>query len=108
MAGILNRKGRSALGHLAYAFLILGVIIIVILITVILSQNSQLSNQSQAEVNYFNNQPPIPTQTCAVLVSNYSRAFHDSSTYSQVAPPNYFQDLTSQYLSEINTKNCSS
>jgi hypothetical protein len=100
------RKDRSALGHLAYAFLILGVIFIVILLTVILSQNSQLSNQARAEVNYFNDQPPIPTQSCTVLVSNYSRAFHDSSTYSQFSTPNYFQDLTSQYLSEINTKNC--
>jgi hypothetical protein len=102
----LIRKKQSALGHLAYAFLILGVIIIVILVTVILTQNSQLSSQAQAEVDYFNNQPPIPTQSCTVLVSNYSRAFHDSSTYSQFEAPNYFQNLSSQYLSEINTKAC--
>ncbi|MFI5420426.1 MAG: hypothetical protein ACHQ1H_05620 [Nitrososphaerales archaeon] len=104
----MSGNSESAIGHLAYAFLILGVIVIIILVTVILSQNSQLSSQSQAEVNYFNNQIPIPTQSCAVLVSNYALAFHDSSTYSQFAPPNYFQDLSNQYLAQINAKNCSS
>lgn len=101
-------NSNSALGHLAYAFLALGAIVIIILVTVILSQNSQLASQAQAEVSYFNNQVPIPTQSCSVLVTNYARAFHDASIYSQFAPANYFQNLSDQYLSQINAKNCSS
>src|SRR5579864_4702911 len=94
---------RKGIGHLIYGLVIVGIVIIIILVTVVLTRNQQLSNQAQAEVSYFNNQPPIPTQSCTVLNINYSRVFHDSSTYSQFTTPNYFQDLTSQYLSEINT-----
>lgn len=103
----LHRK-RWGIGHLVYALVIVGVVIIIILITVILTRNQQLSSQAQAEVSYFDNQQPILSQSCPTLVVNYQRATQDVSTYSQFVPSNFFQNLSNQYLSEINVKNCPS
>ena len=101
-------SSRSAIGHLVYALVVVGIVIIIILVTVILTRNNQLSTQAQAEVTYFNNQPTIPTQSCTNLVVNYQRASQDSSTYSQFVPSNFFQNLSNQYLTEINAKTCPS
>jgi hypothetical protein len=97
---------RRGIGHLAYALVAIGAVIIIILITVILTRNQQISTQAQMQVTYFNNQPPIPTQSCTVLVVNYQKASQDISTYSQFAPSGFFQNLSNQYLSEINSKSC--
>jgi len=99
---------RKGIGHLVYALIIIGIVIIIILITVIVTRNNQLSGQAQAEVAYFNNLPPIPTQSCTNLVVNYQRATQDISTYSQFVSANFFQNISNQYLSEINAKNCPS
>ncbi|HXQ92761.1 MAG TPA: hypothetical protein VN739_07115 [Nitrososphaerales archaeon] len=99
---------RKGIGHLAYALVAIGIVIIIILLTVILTRNQQLSSQAQTEVSYFDNQPPIPTQSCTVLNVNYQRSTVDISTYSSFVPSNYFQNLSNQYLSEINAKNCPS
>lgn len=99
-------NSRRGVGHLVYALVIIGIVIIIILITVIVTRNQQLSSQAQAEVSYFDDLPPIPTQSCSNLLVNYQRATQDSSTYSSFAPPNFFQNLSNQYLSEIHTQNC--
>jgi ABC-type antimicrobial peptide transport system permease subunit len=102
----LRRKG---IGHLVYAFVIIGIIIIVILVTVIFTRNQQLSNQAQAEITYFGNQQQfITSQSCPTLAINYQRAIHDASVYSSFAPSDFFQNLSNQYLSETNAKNCTS
>lgn len=102
-----HRK-RQGIGHLVYAIVIIGIVIIIILITVILTRNQQLSSQAQTEVSYFDNQPPILSQPCPTLVVNYQRATQDVPTYSQFVTSNFFQNLSNQYLSEINVKNCPS
>ena len=100
------KNSRKGIGHLVYALVIIGIVIIIILITVILTRNNQLSSQAQAEVAYFNNQPPIPTQSCSNLLVNYQRATQDSSTYASFESPNFFQNISNQYLSQIHSQNC--
>ena len=104
----LAKFRRKGIGHLAYAFVVIGIVIIIILVTVILTRNQQLSSQAQAEVSYFNNQPSIPTQSCTMLNINYQRVSQDISTYSSFVPASYFQNLSNQYLLEINAKACPS
>jgi hypothetical protein len=99
-------NSRKGIGHLTYALIIIGVVIILILITVILTRNNQLSSQAQSEVAYFDNQPSITTQSCTSLQINYERATQDISSYSQFVSADFFQNLSNQYLSQIHALNC--
>jgi hypothetical protein len=103
---VFRSNSRKGIGHLTYALIIIGVVIILILITVILTRNNQLSSQAQAEVAYFNSQPSITTQSCTNLQINYERSTQDISAYSQFVSADFFQNLSNQYLSQIHVLNC--
>ena len=100
-----NKKG---IGHLAYAILLILIVVVALLVFYIGARQSQLNSEANAEVTYFDTQPPIPTQNCLVLVSNLQRAQHDASIYAPFVSNNYFQNLADQYLSQIQSNNCSS